>query len=261
MQQQLTWAAGEPGVEDAFLNDEANDAAFSGRLVQARALTARAIDAARHAGENETAAGYAVEAAQREALLGTASEANKMAEEALSLPKDRDTRYGAAAAFALAGAPDRALPIAAQLDKEFPDDTFVQGIYLPVIRGAVAIQQKDPGRALKALEPAIPYDSGIESELMPAYIRGQAWLAAGDGAHAAAEFQKVIDHPGVVLNSMVGPLAQLQVARAWRLAGNPDKARAATAQVLAKWKDADPGLPLLQQAKSEFTPCAATTQK
>ena len=261
MQQQLTWAAGEPGVEDAFLNDEANDAAFSGRLEQARALTARAIDAARHAGENETAAGYAVEAAQREALLGNAPEATKMAEEALSLARDRDTRYGAAAAFALAGAPNRALPIAAQLDKEFPDDTFVQSIYLPVIRGAVAIQQKDSARALKALEPAIPYDTGIEAGLMPAYIRGQAWLAAGDGAHAASEFQKVIDHPGIVLNSLIGPLAQLQIARSWRLAGNPDKSRAAWAQFLAQWKDADPGLPLLDQAKSEFTPSATPTRK
>jgi DNA-binding winged helix-turn-helix (wHTH) protein/tetratricopeptide (TPR) repeat protein len=251
MQEQLKWAAGEPGVEDAFLNDEASDAAFSGRLEQARALTTRAIDAARHAGENETAAGYAVEAAQREALLGNASEARKMAELALSLAKDRDTRYGAATAFALAGAPDRALPIAAQLDKEFPDDTFVQDIYLPVIRGAVAIQQKDHARALKTLEPANVYELGIIAGLMPAYIRGEAYLAAGDGPHAAAEFQKVTDHPGVVLNSPIGPLAQLQTARAWRLAGNADKAKAAYDQFLSQWKDADPALSVLQEAKSE----------
>lgn len=251
MQQQLTWAAGEPGVEDAFLNDEASDAAFNGQLEKSRALTRRAIDAARHAGENETAAGYAVQAAQAEALLGNPAEAKKLADEALSLAKDRDTRYGAAAAFALADAADRALPIAGQLDKEFPDDTFVQGIYLPVIRGAAAIQQKDPGRALKALDPANAYELGIIAGLVPAYVRGQAYMAAGDGTHAAAEFQKVIDHPGVVLNSPIGPLATLQIARAFRLAGDAAKAKAAYDQFLAIWKDAEPALPVFQEAKSE----------
>lgn len=257
MRQQLTWAAGEPGVEDAFLNDEASDAAFAGRLEQARALTGRAMEAARRNGEKETAAGYAVEAAQREALLGNAADARKMAEEALSLAKDRDTRYGAAAAFALAGAADRALPIAAELDSEFPDDTFVQGIYLPIIRGAAAIQQKDAARALKALETAIPYEFGIASAGMPAYLRGEAYLAAGDGARAAAEFQQVVDHPGVVLNSPIGPLANLDMARAWRMQGNPEKARAVSERFLAEWKDADPGLPLLNQARTES---AAGTQ-
>ena len=250
MQEQLTWASGEPGVEDAFLNDQASDAAFSGHLEQARALTARAIEAARHAGENETAAGYAVEAAMREALLGNQAEAKKMGEEALSLAKDRDTRYGAAAAFALAGAADRALAIAGQLNEEFPEDTFVQDLYLPVIRGAIAIEQKDPGRALKALEPAIPYELGIASAVLPAYVRGEAYLGAGDGTHAAVEFQKVIDHPGVVLNSMIGPLATLQLARAYRAAGNLDKAQAAEEQFLANWKDADRNLALVEQAKA-----------
>ena len=251
MQQQLTWAAGEPGVEDAFLNDEASDAGAGGRLEQARALTTRAIEAARRAGEKETAAGYAVEAAQREALLGNPGEARKMAEEALSLAKDRDTRYDAAAALALAGAADRALPIAAQLDKEFPDDTFVQGIYLPVIRGAAAIREKDATGALKVLEAAIPYEFGIAAAGMPAYLRGEAYLAAGDGAHAAAEFQKVVDHPGVVLNSAIGPLANLQMARAWRMQGDPEKSRAASERFLADWKDADRGLAVLDQARTE----------
>jgi DNA-binding winged helix-turn-helix (wHTH) protein/predicted Zn-dependent protease len=251
MQQQLTWAAGEPGVEDAFLNDEASDAAFNGQIEKSRAFTRRAIEAARHAGENETAAGYAVIGAQSEALLGNPADAKKLADEALSLAKDRDTRYGAAAAFALAGASARALPIADQLDKEFPDDTFVQSIYIPVIRGAAAIQQKDPGRALKALEPANNYELGIIAGLVPAYVRGQAYLAAGDGAHAAPEFQKVIDHPGVVLNSPIGALSTLQLARAFRLAGNTARAKAALDQFFANWKDADPALPVLQEAKSE----------
>jgi DNA-binding winged helix-turn-helix (wHTH) protein/tetratricopeptide (TPR) repeat protein len=250
-QQLLTWAAGEPGVEDAFLNDQASDVASSGHLEQARALTARAIEAARHASENETAASYAVEAALREALLGNSPEAKKMAEAALSLAKDRDTRYGVAAAFALAGAADRALPIAAQLDREFPDDTFVQSLYLPVIRAGAAIQEKDPARALKALEPALAYETGIEAALLPAYIRGKAYLAAGDGAHAAAEFQKITDHPGVVLNSMIGPLATLGRARAYRAAGNAEQSKTAYDRFLQTWKDAESGLPVLQEAKAE----------
>ncbi len=251
MEKQLAWAAGEPGVEDAFVNDEAGDAAFSGRLAQARALTGRAVEAAKRAGEKETAAGYLVEAAQREALFGFFAEGKRLAEEALTLARDRDTRYGVAAALAMAGESGRAEAIAAQLDKEFPDDTFVQGIYLPVIRGAAAIQQKDAARALKALEPAIPYEGGIAAGWMPAYLRGQAYLATGDGARATVEFQKVMEHPGLVLNSPIGPLANLEIARAWRLQGNGRNAKSACDEFLARWNGANPDLVPLQQARSE----------
>lgn len=248
----LTWAAGEPGIEDAFLSDQANEAAFTGHLVQARLLTERAIDAARRADEKETAAGYETDAAQREALFGNAPEAKRLAETALAMANDRDTRYGAAVAFAMAGVMDRARLIADQLNKEFPDDTFVQGVYLPTIRAAIAVGQKDPASAIRTLDPAVPYDLGLAGNLLPAYVRGLANLEQRDGAHAIIEFQRMIDHPGIVLNTPIGPLAHLQIARAWVLRGNRDAAKMAYDQFFAAWKDADPDIPILKEARSEY---------
>jgi DNA-binding winged helix-turn-helix (wHTH) protein/tetratricopeptide (TPR) repeat protein len=248
----LTWAAGEPGIEDTFLSDQANEAAFAGHLVQARSFTERATDSAKRADEKETAAGYEIDAAQREALFGNAAEAKRLADAALALANDRDTRYGAAVAFAIAGATDRAHLIADQLSKEFPDDTFVQGVYLPTIRGAIAVGQKDPASAIKALDPAAPYDLGLAGELLPAYVRGLAYLEQRDGAHAVVEFQKLIDHAGILLSAPIGPLAHLQIARAWLLQGNRDRAKTEYEQFFTAWKDADSDIPILKEARSEY---------
>ncbi len=178
MQQQMTWASGEPGVEDAFLDDQANDLAAVGQLAQAKEFTGRATEAAKRADEKETAAGYEVNEAQREAEFGNDAEAQRAAESALTLAKDRDTKYGAAVAFALSGAVDRAQSLAAQLDKDFPNDTFVQYLYLPTIRGAIAVSQKDPRARIQALEAARPYEVGVVGGLLPVYIRGLAYLEA-----------------------------------------------------------------------------------
>ncbi len=252
MQKLLNWAAGEPGVEDAFLGDQANEAALAGHLVQARTFTERAAEAARRADEKETAAGYQIEAAQREALFGNAAETIKLADSALALANDRDTRYGAAVALALAGVTDRARAIAERLNLEFPDDTFVQDIYLPVIRGAAAVAQHDPATAIKDLVPASPYELGLAGGMLPVYVRGLAYVAQGDGPHAITEFQKVIDRPGIVLNAPIGPLAYLQMGRAWLVQGNREKARAAYDKFFAAWKDPDPDIPLLKQARAEY---------
>lgn len=249
--QQMNWAAGEPGIEDLFLDHYADLLAFYGQVGKAREFTERATDAARRAGEKETAAGYQIEAAQREALFGNVPEARRLAAAALAMAHDRDTKYGAALAFALAGSVDQANTLTNQLDKDFPEDTFVQYLYLPAIRGAVALRQHDPARAIRLLDPAIPYESGEAAGFFPVYLRGLAYLATGDGLRAQTEFAKVISGRCVVLASPIGALAHLQLAHAYELQGQRDQAKAAYQDFLFTWKDADAGLPILQTAKSE----------
>ena len=251
MDQQLAWAAGQPGIEDLFLGHAADTAAVAGQLTAARRLTAQAVESARRAGEKETAAGYEVTAAQREALFGNPVEARRLAQAALALASDRDTKYGAAAALALAGSFPQASALAAQLDRDFPDDTFVQDLYLPVIRALVALGRKDPASALRALDVAAPYDGGVAGGLVPVYVRGLAFLAAGDGPHAQQQFDRVIAWPGVVLDSPIGALARLDRARALALEGQSSQAKAAYQDFLARWKNADPTLPILQTARTE----------
>jgi eukaryotic-like serine/threonine-protein kinase len=252
MQRQLTWASGEPGVEDDFLNNQANSLASSGQLARARELTGRVTEAARRAGEKETAAGYELDEAQREAEFGNDTEARRSAETALSLARDRDTEYGAAVALALSGAADRAQSLANKIDKEFPDDTVVQYLYLPTIRGAIAVRQKDPGRSLEVLEAARPYETGLAVGLLPVYVRGLAYLEAKDGEKAVFEFQKIIDHPGVVIIAPIGPLACLQMGRAYLIQGKPVQAKSAYEGFLNQWKNADQDIPILRDAKAEY---------
>lgn len=252
MQKQLSWASGEPGVEDQFLDDQANDLAAAGELARAREMTDRATEAAKRADEKETAALYELDEAQREAAFGNDAEARRAADAALVLARDRDAEYGAAVAFALSGAGERAQSLAEQLDKNYPDDTFVQYLYLPTIRGAIAVREKDPAGALKALDAARPYEVGVAGGLLPVYVRGLAYLEANDGQNAALEFQKIIDHPGVVLNAPIGPLARLQLGRARLLTNNPAQAKTAYDDFLARWKNADQDIPVLREAETEY---------
>lgn len=249
--EQMKWAAGEPGIEDIFLSHYADTLAVDGKDAEAQKYIDRAVDSAERAGEKETAADYAIDAATREVLFGNLDEARRHAEKALALSHDRDNKYGAAFVLALAGSPAQATTLADQLTRDFPDDTFVQFIYLPVIRGAVALQQKDPRRAIAALDAAAPYDIGVAGGLLPVYVRGLAFLAAGDGPSAQAQFEKVEAWPGVVLASPIAPLSRLQIARAYQLQGRQAKAKAAYQDFLNAWKSADPGIPILQSAKSE----------
>jgi DNA-binding winged helix-turn-helix (wHTH) protein/Flp pilus assembly protein TadD len=252
MQKQITWASGEPGVEDDFLNNEANNLASSGQLARAKELTDRAADAARRVDEKETAAGYELDEAQREAEFGNDTEARRSAGTALSLARDRDTKYGAAVALALCGVTDRAQSLANEIDKEFPDDTVVQYLYLPTIRGAMALKQKDPGRSLQVLKAARPYEMGLAAGLLPVYIRGLAYLEAKDGEKAVLEFQRIIDHPGAVINAPIGPLARLQMGRAYLIQGKPAQAKLAYEDFLNQWKNADQDIPILRDAMAEY---------
>jgi len=258
MAQQVAWAAGKSGVEDALLEDEADTAAYSGRLAKARGFSRQAVASAERAEEKETAAGYEADAAVREALFGNEAEARQRAAAVLALSTGRDVQYGAALALALAGDAHRALALADDLGKRFPEDTIVQFNYQPTIHAQFALERNDTSRAIEALQAATPYELGLPGTgsftpgLFPVYVRGDAYLAAHQGIEAAAEFQKILGHHGVVQNGSIGALAHLGLGRAYVLQGDTGKASAAYLDFLALWKDADPDIPILKQANAEY---------
>jgi len=250
MSQQVAWAASQPGVEDILLANEADTVAYSGRLEKARSLSREAVSSATRADERETAGSYEAEAALREALFGNAAEARQRAAAALGLSTGRDVQNQATLALALAGNAGLAKPLADDLAKRFPEDTKIQFIYLPMIRAQLALNGKDNLTAIRVLQTAVPYELGFG--LYAAYFRGLAYLAAHQGGEAAAEFQRILDHRGIVLNSPIGALAHLQLGRAYAVQGDTAKAKAAYQDFLTLWKDADPDIPILKQAKAEY---------
>jgi class 3 adenylate cyclase/tetratricopeptide (TPR) repeat protein len=264
MATQVAWSEGKPGVEDVLLVLEADSAGYSGRLAEARELSRRAVDSAMHAEEIETAGTYEAEAAVREALFGNASDAHGRAKAALGLSVGRDVQFGAALALALAGDAARAQALADDLGKRFPEDTFVQFNYLPTIHAQLALTHnesaKSPGggasKAIEALQAAAPYELGQAGggslALAPVYVRGRAYLAEREGNEAAGEFQKILDHRGIVVNEAFGALAALGLARAYAMLGDTAHARAGYKDFLTLWKDADPNVPILKQAKAEY---------
>jgi len=252
MAQQVAWAEGKPGVEDGMLGLEAETAAYSGRLREAREFSRRAMDSAVHAEETETAAEYEAQAALREALFGNAAEARGMAKAALGHSTGRDVQDGVALALALAKDAARAQALANDLGKRFPEDTIVQFNFLPTIYAQLALAHGDASKSIKMLQSVAPYELGIQGGLAPIYVRGGAYLAAHEGSEAVGEFQKILDHRGHVENSPIDVLAHLGLARACVLRGDTVKARAAYKNFLDLWKDADPDIPILQQAKAEY---------
>jgi len=234
--------------------------ARSGRLQRARTLSRTAVDEARQSGRRETAAVYEASAAVREALFDNASAAVRSASDALEISKGRDVEYAAAFALALAGESQRAQLLANDLDMRFPQDTSVRFSYLPTLRALFALNAREPSHAIDALREAASYELAVPAvsnfgffgSLYPAYVRGEAYLAAQTYVEAAAEFQKIVDHRGLVLGDPIDAIARLQRARALALAGDRGKAKAAYADFLALWKDADPDTPILRQAKAEY---------
>jgi tetratricopeptide (TPR) repeat protein len=249
-------ATGKPGIEDSLLATQADTQAWYGKLKNARELTRRAMDSAEHNDAKETAAGYQAESALREVEVGNQEQARADANAALGLAPNRDVKAMAALALGRAGDTAGAEKLAAELDKTFPQDTLVQRYWLPTIRAAVAIERKDPNRAVELLKETGAIDvgqpTGLTLALVPVYVRGAAYLALGDGNRAATEFQKFIDHRGVVTNFPWGALAHLGLARAYTMQGDSAKARAAYQDFLTLWKDADPDIPILKQAKAEY---------
>jgi len=257
MARERAWGTGRPGLEDFMLYLEALTAAYSGRLAQARDLFRRAADSAGHTQEKETAAGYRAGAALTEALFGNAAQAKSDAAAARAESRGRDVETAAALAYALGGGVAQGQSLADDLAKRFPEDTLAQFEYLPEIRAEIALDQHASPKAIEVLQASSSYELGsptsaIGLALYPVYVRGLAYLAANDGPAAAAEFQKILDHPGVALNEPIGALAHLQIARAFALEGQKDKSRAAYQDFLKLWKDADPDIPILLAAKSEY---------
>jgi serine/threonine protein kinase/Tfp pilus assembly protein PilF len=258
MAQQVASAASITGDVDLLFALEADTAAYVGSLGKAREFSRQAANSAERAGQKETAAGYYAVAALREALFGEAEKARQQVTLTKARSTGRDIDYGVALALAYAGDDGRAQALADDLDKKFPEDTIVQLNYLPTLRARLALGHARPQQALDSLAAAAPYELGLPSlslynwpNLYPVYVRGESYLADHRGAQAAAEFQKILDHRGIVLNEPIGALARLGLARAYAL---QDAARARTTydDFFMLWKDADADIPILKQAKAEY---------
>jgi eukaryotic-like serine/threonine-protein kinase len=248
-----------PRFGHQMLNIEGDTAAYSGHLKDARELSRRAMDNAQRAGEKDAPALYSGTSALREAWFGNTGEARRRAALALKLSTGRDLQYFAALSFAYARDDARAKALADDLDKRFPEDTIVQFNYLPSIHGRLALNKGDASGAIESLGASAPYELGATraidldwTAMFPVFVRGEAYLAARQGSQAAAEFQKILDHRGLVLNQPIGALAHLGLGRAYVLQGDTVKAKAAYEDFLTLWKDADPDIPVLQQAKAEY---------
>jgi len=254
MQEQVDQAKGRAGYEDILLNARSDVEAYYGRLANARGLHGQAMLAAVKAKAYERAAEYYADSAWREAEIGNISLARSYAMKALAVSNALDIRGKAAMALARAGEIDASEKIADQLNAQYPRNTMVQYYVLPTIRALIKITENRPAEAIEVLQPTLPYEFGEEGfgNLQPAYVRGLAYRELGKGPEAAAEFQKLSDHPGIVGSFVTGALAQLQLARAEQMSGNRDAAREHYQDFLALWKGADPDVPILKQAKTEY---------
>jgi eukaryotic-like serine/threonine-protein kinase len=259
MAQHVARSVGQPALEDELLSLEADTAAYSGRLRGARDLSRQAVDSAERAQEKEVAATYSALSALREALLGNADEARRRANSAMGRSAGRDMQFGSALALAYAGDDGQAQALTDNLGKTFPEDTIVQFNYLPTLRAKSAVNRGNTSEAIETLRAATPYELGQTTfstygwnAMYPVFVRGEAYLAAHQGGEAAAEFLKILNHPGTVVNQPIGALAHLGLARAYVLQGDTAKAKAAYQDFLTLWKDADPDIPILKQARAEY---------
>jgi eukaryotic-like serine/threonine-protein kinase len=252
MDRQVARAAGTPGAEDQLLSIASDTEAYYGRNSKARELSRRAVDSALRNGQKTTAARWQTNMALREAELGNSAEARQQAQTALVLASEHDSQIPGALALARAGDYVRAARMADDLQKRYPDDNLLNHYWLPSIRAAIEISRNDPGKAIEILQTAKPLELGSGGPLYPVHLRAEAFLARHQGKEAAAEFQKILDHRSIVLNNIIGALAHLGLARACAIQGETAKAQVAYQDFFTLWKDADPDLPLLKQAKAEY---------
>jgi len=260
MEREAARVRGKPAPDDLIPGREGFVLAYAGQLQQARQLSRRTADSDLQAGQAGRAALWEIGAALREAFFGNARAATDGALAALKHSKDRDVEYGAAFALAFSGESSRAQTLADDLERRFPEDTAVRLMYLPPIRALLALRRGDPAKAIDVLKTGASYDLGLPPCIAPAfigplyaiYVRGQAYLAAHQGAEAATEFQKILDHRGIVVSDPIGALAHLQVGRAYMLSGDPSKAKTAYQDFLTLWKDADEDIPILKDARAEY---------
>jgi tetratricopeptide (TPR) repeat protein len=239
-------------MEDLLLASQADTEAWHGRLKDARELRQRAIKSAKQNDAQETAAGYEANAALVEAEAGNREQARADANAAIKLAPNRHVLARAALALALAGDTAAAEKLEAQVDRSYPLDTLVRRYRLPAIGAALALRRSDPKQAVELLQATRAVELGDGGLMLPVYLRGKAYLMLHDANAAAAEFQKFLDHRGVVGNFPWGALARLQLGRAYASAGDTASAKAAYQDFLTLWKEADPDVPILKQAKAEY---------
>jgi eukaryotic-like serine/threonine-protein kinase len=255
MQRLVSASVGKPGEEDEISASQADTEVYHGRLTKSREWLRRAVEAAKRNGDMETAATYAVEGALEEAEVGNVDQARRNVEAGLRLATNRDVQIESAIALARIGDSARAQALADDLRKRFPTDTLVNNLWLPTIEAGIELNRGNRSRGLDLLQTTTRYELSSSlwgCLLYPAYLRGQAYLMAHDGTAAAAEFQKIVDHRGAVVNRSIGALAHLALARAYSLSRDKEKAAAAFQDFLTVWKDADPDVPIMRQAKAEY---------
>ena len=260
LQREAAAAQGKPGAEDWISDRQAFALAYTGHLQEARRWSERASDLARETGHRERAALFETRAALWEAFFGNAPRAKRAAKDALALAKNREVRYGAALALAMSGDASQAQSLTNDLERDFPEDTSVRFNYLPAVRATLALDHGDSSKAIELLQVAVPYELSSPRSatfayfgaLYPVYVRGQAYLAARRGAEAAREFQKIVNHRGIVIGDAFGVLAHLGMARAYAMQGDTAKARKKYEDFLTVWKDADSEIPILKKAKVEY---------
>lgn len=258
MQQQVAAATGKPG-EDVLFSFESDTAAFYGLLASARRLSQHAIDSANASDSKETAAAWQMDSALREAEFGNMSRSRQEITSALAQAPTRDVSVLAALALSRIGDVSQAERLARDLAEHFPLNTAINRYWLPAIHASIEMRRKDPAKALEDLRTAAEYELGtplpqfeVGGSLYPAYIRGQVYLSLHRGKEAATEFQKLLDQRGVVVNCPLGALAHLQLGHAYAMQRDTVRSRAAYQDFFRLWKDADPDIPILKQAKAEY---------
>ena len=257
MAQHVAWGAGKPGDEDPLLAAQSDTEGYYGRLPAARDFARRAVDSAVRADSKETAALWQSDGALREAEFGNTAQARHGANAALALAPGRDVKVLAALALARSGEIPHANALADELEKTYPTNTTLKVYWFPIVRAAIALGSQKPADAVVALEAVAPYELGSPppfqvGTMYAPYIRGEAYLAKHDGAAAAREFQKLLDHRGLIVNYPLAALAHLGLARAYALSADTVKARTAYQDFLTLWKEADPDIPILKEAKAEY---------
>jgi serine/threonine protein kinase/Flp pilus assembly protein TadD len=261
MEQVVALAKGKHGAEHWVAHEEALALARSGRLQEARRSSSRAVDLALQEGDREKAASYRAARAVWEAAYGNAGEARTNAMAALELSKGRDVEYTVGLALALSGESSRSDALAGNLEKGFPEDTIAKFDYVPVLRALSVLKAGKPMESVERLQIALQYElaaNGLNFNhfylggLHPAYVRGEALAAEQRYGEAAAEFRKVLDHRGLVGLDPIGALAHLQLGRTFARSGEKTKAKTAYQDFFTLWKDADPDVPILKQAKAEY---------
>ncbi len=257
MQKQVDWSIGKPGAEDVILSAESDTEAFAGHLKNARKMSLRAADAARRAGFVEAAALWMANAALRDAEYGDSNAARRGASDALDLATGKNVEMLAALGLARAGDIEAARRLVDQLERDYPSDTMLAVYRLPVIKAAIALSERNPKRALEILDDVMPYDFARPSPagmatMYPSYLRGQAYAMLGDSTAAEKEFLQVVNHRGLTLNSALGVLGSLQLAKVCAMNGKIDQAKLLYRRLLLDWKDADPESMTLRAARAGY---------